>query len=558
MRLKWIALCFLLGFIIVLDPSHTPAQGGKKGEGGKGGKFNRENFNRETFPAQGGAPAFPAQGGSAYVIPSSSSGAAPAYVVPSGGAAAFPQPGGGGFPGGGGGNPFPGGGGGARGFPGGGGGFPGGGGNPFPGGGGGGGFPGGGGGFGGGGGGGGRSVEGSWAMLLRTTGSTGDTVDLSKISPQARDWMRQRSERDGSLMLPESGVMTKDQYADFFAKSEAARAAKSGAMGGGGPMGPGGGGVSLTVGPDGRMSFGPGGGGGYNYGGPGSGGFGGDRDRALERLREQDKDGDGRVSRAEADPQLLRNFDRIDTDGDGYITLAEYRAWYANQGGGGGPGGRGRDNFGGDMGMGNWGDMGGGWGNRMDPRREAEEPKPVALRYGHVPKEVYEQFPWFEEYDTNKDAQIALHEWRKAGRSIEEFNTYDLNGDQLITADELLRFTRKQADDQRIAAIMDGTGTGRAFATGPGGRGPGGRGPGGPGGPPGPGAVMPNTVTLPGSTPEAVSVERGDRSRPNRDPERTDKSSDKNFEKTSERGPDRGPPGGNGPWGSGGGKKGKN
>src|SRR5262245_12691953 len=249
MRLHWIAMTFVLGFIIVLDPTHTPAQPGfgKKGdrgdrEGKGGGKFG----GGSTFPSPGGGSGFPGgstfPGGSGSTFPGGGSGfpgggrdfnrsggtfpapAAPAPVV--GGVTAygasipqsggtFPQPGGG-FPGGGGTFPQPGGG--------------------FPGGG----FPGGGGGFpGGGGGGGGRGgPELGWTMLVRSTGSNGDTIDLSKIDARSREFMKMRADRDGTAMLPESGIMTKDQYMDYYAKNEAARAARSGGMPGapGAPM----------------------------------------------------------------------------------------------------------------------------------------------------------------------------------------------------------------------------------------------------------------------------------------------------------------------------------
>ena len=176
------------------------------------------------------------------------------------------------------------------------------------------------------------------------------------------------------------------------------------------------------------MSFGPGGG----------GGGGGDRDRGLERLRDQDQDKDGKVSRAEADRQLQPNFEKIDRDGDGFITLDEYRGWYASQNQNNGR----NNNNAWDPNAGGWnGDM--SMGNRMDPRRDTEEPKPVAMRYGHLPKDLPE---WFETDDSNKDGQIALHEWRKAGKTIAEFETMDMNGDGLITADELLRFNRSLAD----------------------------------------------------------------------------------------------------------------
>ena len=50
MRLPWIATCFLLGFIIVLDPTHTPAQYGRKGDGGDfGGKRGEFGGKRGEF-----------------------------------------------------------------------------------------------------------------------------------------------------------------------------------------------------------------------------------------------------------------------------------------------------------------------------------------------------------------------------------------------------------------------------------------------------------------------------------------------------------------------------
>ena len=54
---------------------------------------------------------------------------------------------------------------------------------------------------------------------------------------------------------------------------------------------------------------------------------------------------------------------------------------------------------------------------------------------------------WFNEYDTDKDGQLSLSEWRKAGGKLEDFQKMDLNGDGFITADELLRFKQKTAPD---------------------------------------------------------------------------------------------------------------
>ena len=53
-----------------------------------------------------------------------------------------------------------------------------------------------------------------------------------------------------------------------------------------------------------------------------------------ERMKAADKDGDGRISRAEAAelPRLARHFDEIDTNKDGFITKEEMRAHRAKRG----------------------------------------------------------------------------------------------------------------------------------------------------------------------------------------------------------------------------------
>src|SRR5205814_5859510 len=73
--------------------------------------------------------------------------------------------------------------------------------------------------------------------------------------------------------------------------------------------------------------------------------------------------------------------------------------------------------------------------------KEDGEPKAVAVRYGKLPAGLP---AWFEEFDFDKDGQVALCEWRKAGRPLAEFEAMDLNGDGLLTADEWLRFDRER------------------------------------------------------------------------------------------------------------------
>ncbi|MBY0456452.1 MAG: hypothetical protein K2V38_03885 [Gemmataceae bacterium] len=108
----------------------------------------------------------------------------------------------------------------------------------------------------------------------------------------------------------------------------------------------------------------------------------------------------------------------------------------------------------GGWGQGGWGQ--GGWGqNGPQPfeRKEAEEERPVAMRYGKLPKDLPS---WFERDDIDKDGQISLYEWRKAEKSIEDFDKIDLNKDGFITADEYLRFTQQQKIQVKLDAYEAG------------------------------------------------------------------------------------------------------
>lgn len=57
----------------------------------------------------------------------------------------------------------------------------------------------------------------------------------------------------------------------------------------------------------------------------------GDRAAKMqERLKAADKDGDGKISRAEAAalPRIAKHFDEIDTNKDGFITREEMKAFH--------------------------------------------------------------------------------------------------------------------------------------------------------------------------------------------------------------------------------------
>jgi hypothetical protein len=81
-----------------------------------------------------------------------------------------------------------------------------------------------------------------------------------------------------------------------------------------------------------------------------------------------------------------------------------------------------------------------------DAPRDAQ---PVAIRYGKLPPGLP---AWFLEYDTDKDGQVGLYEWRQQGRPIAEFGPMDRNGDFLITPEEMLFFLAAQARERNTDA----------------------------------------------------------------------------------------------------------
>lgn len=58
------------------------------------------------------------------------------------------------------------------------------------------------------------------------------------------------------------------------------------------------------------------------------------QESALRRIREQDKNGDGKISYEEADSRLKPRFRDMDRNNDGFVDLEEYTAYYASRYGG--------------------------------------------------------------------------------------------------------------------------------------------------------------------------------------------------------------------------------
>jgi Ca2+-binding EF-hand superfamily protein len=145
---------------------------------------------------------------------------------------------------------------------------------------------------------------------------------------------------------------------------------------------------------------------------------------AENMFRRYDTRGSGLLTFDDMPEALRLERDKWDTNKDGFIDLKEFKAWFKA---------------------------------RMEQRimeralemdtpstdpghddpPEKEEPKPVVYRAGKLPKELP---AWFAQIDTDGDGQISLYEWRAAGKSIEEFQKIDRNGDGFLTIAEVLYY----------------------------------------------------------------------------------------------------------------------
>lgn len=274
----------------------------------------------------------------------------------------------------------------------------------------------------------------------------------SRMDPEASKRLGEWASKKGIT----SGQVTREQFSEFFKERMAERMAQ-------------GGGMSF------RMSGGPGGGppgatstgsdpGAQPGGGPTAPGGMDPEAFAKQRFEQYDTNKDGQLdaTEAQASNRLRDSFQEVDADHNGLISLAEYtqyiRMRFANGGPGGNPG---------DPGFNPWGQPG-----FMVP--VPEQKKVAVYRFGALPKDLPD---WFSKIDADKDAQVGLYEWRKAGRDLAEFRSFDLNGDGFITVDEgllpskIAARKKEMAFDPTATASTSGNGGGDSFRMrgGPGG-----------------------------------------------------------------------------------------
>jgi len=164
-------------------------------------------------------------------------------------------------------------------------------------------------------------------------------------------------------------------------------------------------------------------------------------------FRQRDINGDGLLNTDEMEGRLRNDLDYWDGNGDNLIDIFEFKTYF-------------RWKMGQRL---SWSTARAAeaakaaanitWGFEPPPDSVLEK-LPTVFRAGKLPPGLPE---WFAELDTDGDGQVGLYEWRKAGKSIDEFQAMDRNGDGLLTAEEMLYYMDQVARNADNATLAEGT-----------------------------------------------------------------------------------------------------
>jgi Ca2+-binding EF-hand superfamily protein len=157
-------------------------------------------------------------------------------------------------------------------------------------------------------------------------------------------------------------------------------------------------------------------------------------DPAKQSFDRLDANRDGVLTDSEIPEGLREDLSKWDSNRDGRVQLDEYRAYLKAHGAAGAAGPNVH--------------------LVAPPSLEELDKRTTVFRAGNLPAEL--RRTWFEELDTDKDGQIGLYEWRAGGRSLAEFRAIDTNGDGFITAEEAVRWVRKNGGGNTGAAGVSG------------------------------------------------------------------------------------------------------
>jgi hypothetical protein len=173
-----------------------------------------------------------------------------------------------------------------------------------------------------------------------------------------------------------------------------------------------------------RMMPGSGSGGpmGLQFGTPG-GGFG-DSDRRMEEyFKRLDVNEDGELENDEligdrVVEALQAERDKYDTNHNGAIDLAEFKAYFLARNG----------------------PQDGMFRGPEAPGLDGERRRPTLIRGNNLPRD----FP-YASLDTDADGQIGLYEWKVSGSRVSEFVKMDKNSDGFLTVDEYYGWRKEEA-----------------------------------------------------------------------------------------------------------------
>jgi Ca2+-binding EF-hand superfamily protein len=302
-------------------------------------------------------------------------------------------------------------------------------------------------------------------MLFNMMSKGKDSINRADLDPRMQGMFDRFAESSGAR----NGIMTRTDFLAGMEKINATMKMSSNAM-----NGTGGGKMMIQGGPSSPM----GGGTMPSFGGPmGSGGDRGSRmqfqtggdprammqqnaaqqmedRRAEEFFNRSDKNRDGMISYEELSDRLRPLREKYDTNGDGFISLDEYKIYIKDQFAPRDDQNQNREPR--PSSDGNNPDPRSPMINIAPPQEEApvEIRRPTLFRAGKLPNDLPS---WFTELDTDIDGQVGLYEWRKGeGRELYEFEGMDFNSDGLLTAEEVMKFLKLGDKEKSKLASKNG------------------------------------------------------------------------------------------------------